>query len=152
MKPNYTPPLQTEFIVNGVATSDRNEIANEFNNYFTNIGTNLANLIPVIHTSPKHYLTASLDHSIFVTPVTLSEVRSYIRQLKQSTGPGPDLIYPAAIKAAETYITPSLTILINASLAEGIFPHKLKYARIAPILAYFGFRSQRPKSKPLFKL
>ena len=139
MKPRSTPSSQTEFIVNGAITSDRKEVVNNFNNYFTNIGKELASMIPDTNISPKRYLTASLDHSIFVKPVTFSEISTYISQIKQSTGPGPDLVYPAAVKAAANYIIPSLVILINGSLEEGIFPNKLKYARVVPL-----FKDQNP--------
>ena len=46
---------------------------------------------------------------------------------------GPDKIPFVLIKAAASFITPTLIRLINATLVTGIFPDELKSAKITPI-------------------
>ena len=68
-----------------------------------------------------------------MSPTDNLEVNSIIKSLKNCSSPGPDGIPSSVIKFAGPHITPILVKLINLSLINGIFPDRLKMARVVPI-------------------
>ena len=62
----------------------------------------------------------------------MAEVRQTILSLKNYRAGWDDIPAFVAKQSIESYIEP-LTYLINRSFTEGIFPTKLKLARVVPI-------------------
>jgi hypothetical protein len=62
-----------------------------------------------------------------------AEVREIIKSLKNKSSRGYDEIPLKILKTSAPCIISPLTYICNASLAQGIFPDRLKYAVIKPI-------------------
>ena len=110
-------------------------IVEEFATYFANIGKEYATNMQ----SSKKDLTAYLntittsEKSIFLTPITTLEVDKYINNLKPKQSSGLDGINNIVLKELRDIITEPLTLIFNNSLQEGLFPTKMKTARVVPL-------------------
>ena len=113
--------------------TDPTAIANGFCKYFTEIGPSLARAIPFIHSSFHGYLGPAVRETVFLKPVTVTELKNTCMSFKNGKAPGYDHIPMFVIKRSLDWISESLTHLINTSLEMGIFPDKLKLAKIIPI-------------------
>ena len=49
-----------------------------FNQYFVNVGPNLATNIPTVDAKPEDYLSGYYQNSLFLTPVTINEIKMTI--------------------------------------------------------------------------
>ena len=63
-----------------------------------------------------------------------TEVNKIIKAFKPKTSSGNDGLSMKLLKLIKDPILPSLTVLINQSLATGIFPDKFKIAKITPLI------------------
>ena len=73
---------------------------------------------------------------MFVQPTTGLEIIDIARNLKPSKSPGYDEILPNVIKSIINNITQPLSDIFNLSLKTGIFPDKLKTAKVSPVFKY----------------
>ena len=124
--------LPRRLIINSIETYDKKIIANEFNNYFVNVGPNLASNIPP---SSKHFETY-LNHnesSLLEGDLTDEELKTAYFSLTNNKSPGYDEISANVIINTFKNISKPLRYIFNESLSQGIFPEKLKIARITPI-------------------
>lgn len=115
--------------------SNDNDIASNFNKYFVNLGYNLASKIN-IKLKAEHFLhnNDKVCHSIFTYPVTVEEVLKVAHtNVKPNKAAGYDDFKPGIIKQVIPYIVKPLTHLCNISFNTGIFPDKLKIAKVKPI-------------------
>ena len=110
--------------------SDRGAIANGFNNYFVSIGSMLASKI-LSNVNPISYIK-SINNRIVIPTITCHEVYQVICFLKNSSADWDDFPTVVLKKCYGSLLQP-LTHLINCSLQSGIFPDKLKLARVVPI-------------------
>jgi hypothetical protein len=65
---------------------------------------------------------------------SIAEIRKIIKSLKTKFSYGYDKISIKILKASMSYIISPLTYIFNESLAQGIFPDRLKFAVVKPIL------------------
>ena len=101
------------------------------NSHFSSIGHKLAISLPASNVSPMSYL--SRNYPDFLPSDTSSEeVSTIIKSLKDSA-PGMDGIHIKVLKLTVSVIAPVISNLINMSFRTGIFPTKLKVAKIVPI-------------------
>ena len=109
---------------------DRNRIAEIFNKYFTSV----AHSNPIISNNGTqiNYLSSN-QNSMFLNPVTLSELENIINRMKNKWSTGIDEIPPVIIKEYSKLIVEPLQHIINLSLTTGIFPNILKTAIIKPL-------------------
>jgi hypothetical protein len=115
-------------------TDDKTEIANHFNSYFANIGETFANsIVKPKHTSYKQYLTTPCTEKLEFKPIDNQKVEQLIDQMKLKTSTGYDNLSSKLIKYIKHEVKNALTVTINQSLKTGIFPQKLKLAKILPI-------------------
>ena len=122
------------FIINRNKITDNQIIADSFNKYFTDIGPNLAEKIPT--PSNKHftdYLNRPCTNHMSFTPITENDTLKIINELSNKTSTGIDGISTKMLKGIKHAIYKPITYLINQSLSSGIFPDKLKIAKITPI-------------------
>ena len=109
-------------------------IANLFNDYFTQIGPQMAQTVPVVNNiSFKHFLKDKTDTIFKFNPVHNSDIKKIILDLNSKTSSGHGNISTVLLKCLEPILTPILTLIINQSLNSGIFPKKLKIAKIVPL-------------------
>lgn len=104
------------------------DISNKFNDHF--LRTDEHNYI---HDSNHlRYLSNPPAFSMYLPPTSPTEIEGYLRALKTST-PGYDDISPKILKHTSTLVSTPLSHIINLSLSAGIFPNRLKKAKVIPI-------------------
>ena len=110
-------------------------IANKFNNYFTNISQTIAESIQYKGNKTYDYYLNTQVKSVFkFKNVNEETVRKTINDLLTKNSSGFDGISSKFLKIIEPAIIKSLTLIINQVINTGIFPDKLKIAKVIPIL------------------
>ena len=120
---------------------DKKEIAETFNSYFVNIGPNLAASIPESKTSFQNYIHYN-GPCLSTINLTDLELENAFASLKTTKVQGMMIYLPMLSKewsrtiwtrcwSDEIFII--LKHIFNISLAKGVFPDKLKIARVTPI-------------------
>ena len=122
----------TSVVYQGNTTSDNFRIANAFNEYFTTIGNKLAGQINH-NGNINMFLDKPVPHTIYLTPVTDTEIINEINKLKPGKAAGIDAIPSKLLKAAPSAIAPSLTHIFNRVFATGTYPESLKISKVIPI-------------------
>ena len=126
--------LNQTFQCNGENISDKTDICNRFNKFFTSIGPDLANRIKSYPgESFERYLSRNERPSFKFERVTCSDVRNIIKNLSSKDSSGPDGLSTKLVKTISSKILYPLTVCINQSLFTGIFPDKLKMAKVVPL-------------------
>jgi hypothetical protein len=69
-----------------------------------------------------------------IIPVTEGEIQSIICSMKAKDSSGYDGISTRILKVCNTLISRPLCYICNKSILTGIFPDRLKYAIISPLL------------------
>ena len=109
------------------------EIAERFCKYFTDIGPNLARSISSVNSSFRSHLGDNNHSFINLKPTTTNELQSICGMFASKKAPGYDSFPMHVIKYSFHLISAPLTDITNLSLLRGIFPDKLKIAKIIPI-------------------
>ena len=122
---------QVVFKHNDVEIADNKTIANQFNKYFIQAPKQLAKVLPNQNSDPVSYVTPNVN-SFYLNPVTKEEVLKTICKFK-NTSAGSDDITPSMLKHVNEYIAEPLTYICNLSFSNGLFPSKLKIAKVVPI-------------------
>ncbi|XP_006824414.1 uncharacterized protein LOC102804617, partial [Saccoglossus kowalevskii] len=73
------------------------------------------------------------SESFFIRPVCAHDVLNEIDKFDIRKSIGYDGIHPQLVKVAAEYIAEPIAYIINCSLSKGVFPDKLKKARVTPI-------------------
>ena len=119
------------FNINGTKLTDKKDIATEFNKFFINIGPKLASEIgnEMEHDFSSYMNKTKIDTTFHVVPIDEEQTLTIISQLKPKTSMGYDNISQIVLQKSAK----PLTCIINKSLITGMFPNKLKIAKIIPI-------------------
>ena len=105
-----------------------------FNTFFTNIGHDLANKINYSGNKDfTYYLRNRQNQKFTLNEVNEQTVTTIIENLPAKSSCGYDDISSIFLKQITTSIIKPLTIVINQVLNNGIFPDKLKIAKVVPI-------------------
>ena len=124
--------LPEKLIVNGKNILDEKEIANEFDNFFVKIGPKLAEKIQPSKYSFESYI-ASINTKLPEQTVTINELKEASFSFKSNKSPGIDEISAKVIKGCFSELAAQLKHIFDLSLSPGIFPDKLKIAKVTPI-------------------
>ena len=108
-------------------------ICDILNKHFVNVGPNLANSIPSYANSSSDYLCNRISNSIFLDDTDPEEISKIISSLNIKKAVGPDGISSKILHILKSVISPVLSNIINKSMQLGIFPDKLKIAKIIPL-------------------
>ena len=127
-----TKTLIKKLILNNRNIENDQTIANTMNEYFVTVGENLASKLPSPQKSFDLFLKGDFPHSLFFEPIVTEEVSKEIQLLKVNKTPGPDEITNSILIGTEAYIVKPLTYVFNLSIQKGIFPNKLKVAKVSP--------------------
>ena len=119
--------------------SDPLHIATKFNNFFANIGPSLASKVPSTQLSHKDFLVGHYANCFFLNPTTPFEVSSIVHSLKNSKREGVEGLSLSPIKETIDLLAAPLSHICNLSFERGVFPDKLKIAKIVPV-----FKSDDP--------
>ena len=124
----------THLVVDGKIISDDQDIAEAFNNFFINIGPALSNAIKVpANKSYKDYIKEKIHSRFHFETVSTNKVTKIIEKMKPKTSSGQDGISSALLKDIHLITVKIITLIINQSLSTGIFPDRLKIAKVVPI-------------------
>ena len=94
----------------------------------------MASSIPAEHEiNFMDYLTSNINTSFSFESINESKVRDIIKQLNSKSSSGNDGISTNILKKLEPLLSKSLALIINQSLNTGIFPERLKLAKITPV-------------------
>ena len=126
-------PLPSSFASEGKTITDPVEIADKFCKYFTNIGPNLARAIRDVNSSFRSFLGDVNHPPITLQPTDPCELESICSMFASGKAPYYDSISMRVIKHSFHLISAPLANIINLSLQKGIFPDKLKIAKVIPI-------------------
>ena len=127
------------FVNNGKLINDKDLIANEFNAYFSNIGKQLASSMDNnnnnnnANISFKDFMGNPSLNNFNFQPVNEQSIIKIIDRLKLKTSCGHDGISTKLLKSIKHEVSPAITIIMNQSINTGIFPDKLKFAKVIPI-------------------
>ena len=119
--------------VKGKDVTNPKNIVNAFNNFFTNIGPSLSKIILQSKKNFKNFLNNPSLNSFVLKPVTHDEVRKLISQLNNRKALGPASIPVTILKDNIDVLVRPLTLFLNQSFEQGIFPVILKIAQVSPI-------------------
>ena len=104
------------------------------NEFFTNIGPNLAREID--QTNKPHfstYITEQSPSQFFIEYTDAEKVEAIIQSLANKDSAGIDGMSTKFLKRISEEIAQPLSYIINQSLFSGIFPDRLKIAKVIPL-------------------
>ncbi len=109
-------------------------IANEFKTYFANVGSNLASKIKDNRNTAYHDFLSypSLDTFAF-QQISDETIINIIDKLKSKNSQSHDGLSNKLLKLIKHETSKAITLIVNQSLITGIFPDKLKCAKVIPI-------------------
>ena len=119
-----------------------------FFNFFVNVGKNTDKDILCGNCCPTSFLKGNFPDSMFIAPVTSVEVNSFISQMDNNKSIVPYSIPVPLLKILKTRISPLISFLINDSFLCGIFPSKLKLAKVTPVFNK-GSRQDKDSYRPI---
>jgi hypothetical protein len=121
-------------LINGKYTNNTQFIADSFNNFFVEIGPKLANTIDTSNKkSYENYLLTPCQSRFCFEYTNPTETYKIIHSFENKTSTGHDNISTKLLKEISDIVSNPLSIIINKSLHTGIFPDRLKIARVIPI-------------------
>lgn len=124
----------THFEINDENTEDSVVIANAFNKYFAEIGPNLADKIHCPQNIKfQNYLNSPTQQQFSFQEVNAESVSKIIDSLKSKPSYGWDGMSSNLLKTIKNSILESLTLIVNQVLLNGVFPDKLKVAKVTPV-------------------
>ena len=134
-KTQNSPDYPDSFKFDGCVITDKINIANQFNAYFSSIGTKLASQIPADKgKSFKDYLHSPVNNVNFKFKlIDIKNTVNIIDGLKTKSSCGHDGLSVKILKQIKYELSSSITLIINQSLNTGIFPERLKIAKVIPI-------------------
>ena len=127
-------PLPDMMTIQGHECSDKKVIAEQFNIFFATMGMQNVHRDNVHDRhSFRNYLTHQTETNFSFHMIDNNATVRMIKSMKMSQSKGHDGISSELIKLINTDISSSITVIINQSLTSGIFPDKLKIAKVTPI-------------------
>ena len=120
---------------NGKTITKLSDIANGFNDFFVNIGPTLADAIitPLDGSRPAEEWGFSNQNSMFLKAVEEQEVIDTVRKYNNKTSTDHNDISMCLVKKIIDAIIKPFTYICNLSFRNGIFPNKMKTAKVIPI-------------------
>ena len=133
-KKTFKSDFPSCFVQEGVEITGSKIIDDKFNEYFTKIGPKLARSIDAANKVPfNSYLTTPCAASFNFAYTNPNGIGEIIRNLRPKSSAGHDNISTKLLKEIEHVVWRPLSIIINQSLCTGIFPDKLKMAKVIPL-------------------
>ena len=121
-----------KLVVDGIDYKTDKEISDTFNSFFSTIGSNLAQTFPN-DDNYKTFLGNHINNTMFINPLNKIELLKLINSLDKKKSSGPDDISPKVVCQYADKIADPLTHIFNLSLTQGVFPARLKLAKVIPI-------------------
>ena len=133
-RPSEKQSLPISLTIENTEITKDLDIANQFNTFFINIGANLANNIEYQGIkNHNHYLTETYNNAFEFTEIDDMTVKKVIDGLQAINSSGFGGYSTKFIKHMTPAIIKPLTLLTQQVLTTGIFPDKLKLAKVISI-------------------
>ena len=148
---NVSSPIPQCIISSGVQYTDPKSIATALNDYFASVGRLLAEKLSqsLNYVNPvKLNVTEPATDFFELRPVSHSFVPQQISALKRNKAIGLDRISARLLKCASRTITPSITKLLNLSIATNEFPNIWKCAKVTALFKA-GNRTSPSNYRPI---
>ena len=137
--------------IDDTLSSNPKEVSETFNDFFTTIAGNIRSKIPFT----RHHFSEWLKdenrnpNSFFMVPTTPDEVSAVLKTLNDNKATGPSSIpYPIIISNLQSFSL-ILSEIINLSFHSGIFPSKLKEAKVIPVFKEKGSPLDAENYRPI---
>ena len=126
--------IPNKFVHEGKEIIGNKNIANSINQYFVNIGPELAkNINKVKGLNHRHFMKPRINTTMYLEETSETDILNTIKNFKNKTSKDNEDISMAIIKPIITQVIVPLTHICNLSLMSGVFPHKMKTAKVIPI-------------------
>ena len=121
--------------IDSIEEYNGDKIANELARYFSSVGKNYAKQMKKPKIALGEYVDKIPRHasSIFMTPITPTEIHKLIQNLPPKNSSGTDNISNKILKEIGEYLVIPLAQIFNKSLETGEFPSKMKIAKVVPL-------------------
>ena len=123
--------LPNMIVVEGKSIFEEAEVAKEFNKHFTTIGPKLAKKVKKAKKKFSDYLKSS-NTRLKYYPLTIKELDDAVKSIQKNKSPGYDEISSDIILDCYNELRHIIFHLCHKSLSTGIFPDKLKIAKVLP--------------------
>ena len=131
---NTKKSLPDTMTINGRDCKDKQKKAEQFNYFFATIGELIKRNIHKHNGSNfRDYLTSQFNCRFAFHSFDNTKTLRIIKNIKTSHSRGHDGISSELLKLIAGDISKCITLIINQSLHSGIFPDKLKVAKVTPI-------------------
>lgn len=119
---------------------NKKDICNSLNTFFSNIGHDINSKFN--DSNEMDYLrnVENNESTAFFKPITCKELIDYVNVIKSNTSAGYDDIDIRIIKRCIHLICKPLSAIFNQCMEHGIFPDKMKIAKVVPV-----FKSGSPE-------
>ena len=134
-------PLPTKLRdnINAIDITNKSDIANTLNNFFTSIGRNLAqNINYTGDKNHRYYLKTNHEKVFKFKEIEQESITMVINSLTNKSSVGIDGISTILLKCIAPSIIKPLTLIINQIMKTGVFPNKMKLAKVIPIYKNIG--------------
>lgn len=128
---NKTKRMQLDEIITANGKLTGRELSNALNDYFINVAS--PNFVPQTSVNAFPGFATPLPNSVVLAPTTPKEIATLILSLKNDVSAGYDDIKVIPLKHVCDVICDVLSHIVNLMLSTGVFPDKLKLARVVPI-------------------
>ena len=110
-------------------------ITSDFCNHFSKIGKSYAEKISKSNRKIEDFIRniEINNRRLFLTPISESKLRSLINALPNKNSSGHDNINNVLLKQIKDSVVNPMTICVNKSLSEGLFPQVMKLADVCPL-------------------
>ena len=112
--------------------TNKTDIADAFNDYFATISSN-NHVQPNDTPSYKKYLNAPTDTSFSFQPIDNTVTLQLFSKLTATHSCAHDNISSTVLKYISKEISECITLIVYQSIVTGIYPDKLKVAKVVPI-------------------
>ena len=113
--------------------TDPRTIAKSFKNFFCSLAAGVQSEVPFSYKIFFEYLPPPNQDSFFISPCTKEEIIEVNSNFKPKKVAGPNSILTKLLRLLTDDISEHLSIIFNISFTTGIFPEKLKVAKVIPI-------------------
>lgn len=125
--------LPSEFNAENRKITSNKEISNEFNKFFTDIGPNLASQIEEVRVSPLDYIPETTYQTMLLRPTSADELMNIIKSCKTKSSRDCHDLSMTVLQKIFPAITAPMVQICNISLSSGVFPDKMKIAKVIPL-------------------
>ena len=141
-----------KLIEDGNAIDKEEDVASVINEYFvTKIRKLKADINPTEKIDPLQKIIKRETKFSFQL-VSVEQVQKIIGKMKKSNSSGMDGISAAVMKLVNNEVATALSVLINTSLMEGVFPKQFKTAVVTPIYKNKGSKEDKSNYRPISNL